>query len=301
MISQHPVIVTLLVIAACLYVIGIIAHLGAQNRKPKQKGKSLFKTAKGKAKIPTNEEIFNALNTSTFVESFANKFPKNKELSVLFRKSKNPWGLTESSFVFIRYGGLAGGLILAFLSFIITKLPELAILFAAIGVILFVVPESKYKNAAKDRERQWSQLYQFIWVIKHNATFYDPKKVWIETESYIKNHTKNLPELEEGFHDFAEHWNGQYMDEYIQRTYGDFDIPKELFNIMLQSQQTGEFPESELNSLRTIIVNKMNFMVQDTLSTVGTKATMCSTPFLLATVAIVVIVPVIMQVMEAFM
>lgn len=293
MVVDTALLIVLLAIAVALFVVGAVLRNNDKNAE-KKASKSGIKFTK-----ITTDDIVDKLNTSDTIREFGSRFQNSKELNTLFRKSKNPWNLTPFTYNAIRFGGLGICLILAIIAYFVVGI-EVMILFAIFGFLFFYVPQKKYKDAAADRERQWNQLYQFIWVIKHNATFYDPKKVWLETEAYISSHTKNLPELETGFHDFAEHWNGSYMDDFIMKNYGDFEIPKELFNIMLVSQQTGEYPENELNSLRTIIINKMNFTVQDVLSTVGSKATMCSAPFLLASVALVVIVPVVMQIMEAF-
>lgn len=293
MIVDKAILIILAAIAVALFILGVVIKTSNSNAE-KKAAKNGIKFTK-----VTTDDIINKLNASDAIKDFGSRFENSKELTVLFRKSKNPWNLTHFTYNAIRFGGLAVCIVLALIAYFVVGI-EIMILFLIFGFLCFYIPQKKYKDAAADRERQWNQLYQFIWVIKHNATFYDPKKVWLETEAYISSHTKNLPELENGFHDFAEHWNGSYMDDYIHNNYGDFEIPKELFNIMLVSQQTGEYPENELNSLRTIIINKMNFTVQDVLSTVGAKATMSSAPFLLASVALVVIVPVVLQIMEAF-
>lgn len=302
MVINQSMLLGLLAIGLCLFLIGAYIKASEDSRKKrreerrKQQEQMLLNDSDNY--IDTDVKVINSLNTNPLIKNFGARFD-NSKTDILFRKSKNPWGLTPEVYNVIRIGGLVIGALLAICAYFMVGI-SIAIVFCVLGLTVFFVPKMKYEGVAKKRESQWNQLYQFMWVIKHNLGFYDPKKTWIEVERYVKEHTNNLPELEEGFHDFAEHWNSEYMDDYIMRTYGDFTIPKQLFDIILISEQTGEFPENELNSLRTIIINKMDFHVQEVLSTVGMKATLYSTPFVLASVSIVVLIPVILSVAQAF-
>lgn len=287
MIVNSTIVIVGLIIAVCLFIIGVAIHV-----TPK----------KEKEKIPRNSDgIIDGLNQSAFVQDFGKKFVGDgaKDLEVLIRKSKNPWGLTPFTFQAIRFGG-GGILALAGIFFCVAVDWSIALFFLAFAALAFILPKQVYTNAANEREGQWNQLYQYIWVIKHNLSYYDPKKVFYETERYIDSHSKTTPELVQGFHDFATHWNGSYADDYIVENYFDFAIPKELYSIILNSQTVGEFPGKELDSLRKVILEKMNFYVQDTLSTVGMKATMYSAPFLMGSVGLVVLVPVIISLISAF-
>ena len=287
MIVDSTIVIVGLVIAVCLFILGAVLHT---SQKINKKG------------IPrTSEGITKALNNSAFVQDFGKKFigSSSKELEVLIRKSKNPWGLTPFTFQAIRFGG--GGILL-FIGIVVAVFIDwtYALIFIAFGAMCFILPKSMYTSYANSRESQWNQLYQYMWVIKHNLSWHDPKKVFYEAERYIDTHSKTTPELVQGFHDFAAHWNGSYADEYIVENYFDFSIPKELYSIILNSQVVGEYPGKELDSLRRVILEKMNFHVQDTLSTVGMKATMYSSPFLLGSVGLVVLVPVIISLISAF-
>lgn len=263
----------------------------------------VFKTSKKKHLIKKDDlnskSIINRFNNSQAIQDFGGKFTNNKELEILFRKSKNPWNLTPATYNFIRFGLGGASMILAIASYLIIDW-TFALVFAAAGSLFFFLPKKKYTDIASHRENQWNQLYQFIWVIKHNLNYYDPKKTWINTENYIKDHAPNLDELQEGFHDFSIHWNGNNMDEYINKNYGDFPIPKQLYEVVLNAQLTGEYPNEELNSLRKIILEKMNFHVQEVLQMVGAKATMASAPFLLCSVSLVILVPVMLSIFESF-
>lgn len=249
--------------------------------------------------IYSQKGVITRLNASDKLQLLGSRLPSNnKALTVLFRMAKNPWGLTISTYNLIRYGGLVICLIIAIPLYLFDVL--FSVLFAGLGACFFIIPIFYYKKCAARRESQWNQLYQFIWVIKHNLSFYDPKKVFLETENYISDHAENLPELVSGFHDFADHWNGSSIDDYLRENYCDFSIPKELLEIVLNSQKTGEYPENELNSLRRIILEKMNFHVQKVLSLVGTTATCYSAPFLLLSVSLVILVPVIISIIKSF-
>lgn len=284
-------------IAICL--IGIIIVLFGLSYKFVTRDNSKNDKNKFDIRNAKGSDLVELLNSNKTVQNIGSKFGTNKALDRLFRTSKNPWHLTPFTFNAIRYGGLVVCLVLGVVGYFIFGISFLAI-FAIFGFLCYFLPNKKYQDAAKEREMQWNQLYQFMWVIKHNASFYDPKKVWNETAKYIRTHTENLPELEQGFADFASSWNGTYVPEEIIKNYGDFSIPKELYEIMLVSQQTGEYPENELNSLREIIINKMDFTVNNIISTVGAKATSVSAPFLLASMFTAVLFPVALTIMEAF-
>ena len=289
MVVDKAFIVVLLLFGFCLFFMGFIL---------KKSKKDAPKEGTYQYKFLSKDGMVERLNNSSAARSLTDMLGNSKELESLFRRSKNPWNLTPTSYNAIRYliSGIALFLGIASLAIDWT----ISLIFAALAFMCFVFPKQKYEDAAKEREGQWNQLYQFVWVIKHNLNYYDPKKTWLETERYIKDHTDNLTELEDGFSDFAKHWNGRDIDDYLKATYCDFTIPKQLLDIVLTSQLTGEYPDNELTSLREIILEKMNFHVQEVLSTVGMKATLYSSPFLLMSVGLVVLVPVILQLIEAF-
>ena len=303
MIISNYVVLLLLSLAFLVFCFGVYIKVNDKKVEEKlaERTKKLKKPKrKGSRKVEVSpESVIRGFNESSFVQDIGSHFG-NSNTEVLFRKAKNPMGLTVSTYCFIRYFGLAIGLIVSILIFTFSGNFGFAMMFALFGIACFGYPKSVYENAAKKRESQWNQFYQFIWVVKHNLSFYDPRTTWLETEKYIREHSNNLPELEQGFHDFAEHWNGTFVDDYIKETYGDFIIPKQLFDVVLTSQLTGEYPDKELNSLRTVIINKMDFHVQEVLSAIGMKATLYSTPFVMASVTLVTLVPVLLDIVESF-
>lgn len=291
MVISPFILIPIIVIAIGIILLGILLKLNIIQTRERKYIKNL--------KSVNSNNVVAALNDSDFVSNLGGKIHNDTELELLFRKAKNPWNLTIQTFNFIRFGGALGGLVLGLISYFLVGWAGLAI-FAIIGFLFYFVPKSAYKTAAEKREHQWNQLYQFMWVIKHNASFYDPKKVFNEASLYIKKHAPALDELVVGFQDFADHWDNRVMDDYIDKNYACFDIPRELFSIMQVSQQTGVFPEEQLNSLRNIIVNKMDFAVKETLTMTATQATIRSTPFLLASMAIIVLFPTLMSLLQAF-
>lgn len=291
MVINPLIFIPIIIIAVGLILVGIMLRLNIIQPRERKYIKNI--------KSVNSDTVIAALNDSDLVANLGGKIHNDSELELLFRKAKNPWNMTTQTFNFLRIGGLGAGVILGLISYFLVGWSGLAI-FGIIGFLFYFVPKSAYKTAAAKREHQWNQLYQFMWVIKHNASFYDPKKVFNEASIYIKKHAPGLDELVTGFQDFADHWDNRVMDEYIDKNYSCFDIPRELFSIMQISQQTGEFPEEQLNSLRNIILNKMDFAVKETLTMTATQATIRSTPFLLASMAIIVLFPTMMSLLQAF-
>lgn len=286
----------ILLIGLTIIVVGMIV-LGVLIKK------DVWKPKKGKyikdIKSINLSNTISTLNESKLVNMAGSKFTNGTALELLFRKAKNPWNLTPATYNFIRYGLTILCVLVGLLLYFIAGWFFMILMFI-IGALCFLIPKLKYNGAAKDREHQWNQLYQFMWVIKHNASLYDPKKVFNETALYIDKHAPQLNELREGFKDFADHWNGKYADDYIKTSYECFDIPKELYTIMLVGQQTGEFPEKELGALRTIIISKMDYAIKDTLSMTATQATLRSTPFLLVSMGVIILIPTLFSVFAAF-
>lgn len=294
MVISPLIIVAVSAAALAFFLLAVVFHKNphALDKLDKKKIDKLLKTE------ANAKDLVEKLNNVAFVQAAGSKLSNNAELEKLFRKAKNPWGLTPATYNFIRFGGL--GLCTLFAMAFMPLLPPLSIAFAVFGVGCCFAPPQVYKAAAKEREAQWNQLYQFMWVIEHNLTYYDPKKTWFEVESYISKHSKSLTELTQGFHDFGTHWTGEGMDDYIKETYGEFPIPSQLFNIVQNAQETGEYPKNELDSLRTLIIQRMDFSIKETLSMVATRATLISTPCVLLTVSLIVLVPTAVNILGSF-
>lgn len=290
MIISPILIMVVLAIGISLFLLGLTLKRSSVDKIREQK-KKLYQLTK-------TEGVISTLNKSSFIQDMGSQMgTKNKEIEVLFRKSKNPWGLTPATYQFLR-------LILAPVCAVIglgmfAFSAEIGVILIAIGACLFIIPKKKYEAAAEAREGQWCQLYQFMWIIKHNLEMNSPKVACNETAKYIDEHADNLPELVQGFHDFSDHWNQEGMDEYLEYSYGDFSIPKDLYGILANSVRTGTSANDQLTSLRRVIIEKMNYRVQQVLSEVSEKATTRSSPFLLASVSVVVLGPVILTILNS--
>ena len=59
--------------------------------------------------------------------------------------------------------------------------------------------------------------------------------------------------------------------------------------------KTGDFPEDSLNALRGFIINAQDLTVEKTLSGVSGKATIFSLPFMMLSVIVALLVPMVFQ------
>ena len=217
----------------------------------------------------------------------------------LFNNAKNPWGLTPTLFRAIRLGSIIIGLLISLLFYILMEGKQFVILGLIISGIGWWYPMYYYKEIAKERENEWDKMYEFIWVIKHSAWLYDAKKVCLETKKYIENHYPQYKELISGFNDFYNHWDerSNELPEFILKYY-NFPVPKEIYNILFQMQQTGNPPDQSLDNLRVFTLNRHKAKIQKCLSLVASKATIASLPFLMISIIIALLIPMILTVMQ---
>lgn len=241
--------------------------------------------------------VINKLNHNKFIEGLETKID-DTELDLIFNKAKNPWHMSKATFQFIRYGG---GLLLLLLSVIlfVTLGVEYGLFAAALAFICWYYPLYYYKAVGDEREAEWNKFYEYIWVIKHNAMLYDTQKVFMNVRNYVQEHAPHNKEIIQGFSDFYEHWDPDVVPEYITKYY-NMPIPKEIYQILFNMNQTGIFPEDNLNSLRQFIINSQDLCVEKTLSSVAGKATIFSLPFLMLSVIVSLMVPLVWQLL-AFM
>lgn len=238
--------------------------------------------------------IINKMNYNSFINHIGKKMPQSN-LEKIFNRAKNPWRMTIPTFQFIRFGGLFISLILAACLLPIGYQPSLFAL--AIGILFVWYPIYYYKAIGDEREAEWNKMYEFIWVIKHNIMLYDPAKSFINTKIYLEEHAPHNKELIAGFQDFYNHWNPDYIDDYIERYY-PFSVSREIYQIIFNMNKTGDFPQDQLNSLRSFIINAQNLTVEKTLSSVSGKATIYSLPFLMMSVIVALMVPMVMQILQ---
>lgn len=278
-------ITSLLISAICVFLILLSVAAMVKNKKEEEKE---TKQVKG---------IINKLNHSNIVASAGKAIP-NSELERIFNRAKNPWKMTIATFQAIRFVGLGFFLILSLASYPIAGL-EVSIFMFGLGILCFWYPMYYYKAIGDEREAEWNKTYEYIWVIKHNITLYDPAKAYMNVKLYIEKHAPHNKEIIQGFEDFYRYWNTDEIDPYIRRFY-PFPVTREINQIIFNMHRTGEFPEEELNSLRSFIVNTQNLAVEKTLSSVSGRATIFSLPFLMFSVIIALMIPLIYQILQFF-
>lgn len=260
------------------------------SKKVKESGDS-----KGKDKKVQYKGFINKLNHSETVNKITAKFPKNEKLEQIFNRAKNPWRMTMSTFQFVRFAGAALFLILG-LPCLSVGMPYFVFM-AGLGFLCFWYPLYFYKATGNERETEWNKSYEFIWVVKHNLMLYDPAKAYLEVHKYISSHAPHNKEIIQGFYDFYKYWSADGVDPYLERFYS-FSIPREIYQIVFNMHKTGEFPEDGLNSLRAFIINTQNLAVEKQLSGVSGKATIFSLPFLMVSVIVALMVPLVMQIID---
>lgn len=238
----------------------------------------------------------NKMNNNDFVSKFSKSLP-NSNIVKIFNRSKNPWRMTIPTFQFVRYFGLILGIFLS-LSLLVFGL-EYSLFSLFIGILCFWYPMYYYKAIGDEREAEWNKTYEFIWVIKHNLMLYDPAKAFNNTKIYIQEHAPHNKEIIQGFSDFYKYWDSEKIDPYIERFY-PFSITREIYQIVFNMNKTGEFPEDSLNALRSFIINAQNLSVEKTLSSISGKATIYSLPFLMISVIVSLMVPLIFQIVKFF-
>lgn len=274
-----------------MFCIGSIVQQKRINKNSKMNDDKLnFKEIGNKNDIKSQKERIKALSQNM------SKYKKDNHIDMIFRTSKNPWGISKETFQFIRFGGLTLSIILAILALIILDF-RYSLFILAIGILCVWYPSYYYKAIGEEREAEWGKMYEFIWVIKHNLMLYDPAKSFLNTRDYIKSHAPHNKEIIQGFDDFYNYWNDKNIDPYIERYY-PFSIAREIYQIIFNMSQTGEFPEDQLNALRIFVINTQNLKVEQSLSSVSGKATVFSLPFLMISVIIGLMVPLIVQVLD---
>lgn len=274
----------LLVVAIFIFIIcfSIASIIKEKEIKEKRKQK---KKVKG---------IINNMNQSEMVKQFAGYIP-NENLVKIFNRAKNPWRMTVATFQFIRYFGLLLFTIVAIC--LIAVGMEFFIFSLGMGILCFWYPMYFYRETGNEREAEWNKVYEFIWVLKHNLMLYDVAKAFMNVKLYIKDHAPHNKEIIQGFDDFYKYWNTNEIDPYIERFY-PFSVTREIYQIAFNMNKTGEFPEESLNSLRSFIINAQNLTVEKTLSGVSGQATIYSLPFLMISVIVALMIPLVFQLLK---
>ena len=239
--------------------------------------------------ISREKGIINKLNKMT---SSKNSVEANSKIEIIFNRAKNPWGMTIATFQLIRFGGLIISLVVAAIFFMVNRNVSMLMIF--VGLLFFIYPMYYYKATGDEREAEWNKMYEFVWVIKHNIMLYDPARAYMNTKIYIEKHAPHNKEIIQGFEDFYKYWNTEEIDVYIRKYY-PFSVPREITQIIFNMNKTGDFPEDSLNALRSFIINAQNLTVEKTLSGVSGKATIFSLPFMMFSVILALMIPMVMQ------
>ena len=235
------------------------------------------------------------LNKNKLINKFGKTTSENSKdkLEKLFNDAKNPWGITPTIFRGIRIILTVIFSFITIFSYFLFDKKLVMIFFFILTCISYFYPMYYYKTVAKEREQEWDKIYEFIWLIKYMAMINDSKKVFIETKNYIASNYPQYKEIITGLSDFSKYWDEKDIPDYIKKYY-DFSIPKELYVIMFNMANTGVYPGKNLDNLRTYAINKHNGLIQSILSTVPSKATVFSLPFLMLSVVVALLIPMIM-------
>ena len=279
----------ILVLCAVLVLLIVISIYGIIINKGKTK------TVTKKHKNINQKGIMGKINGIDSIQSSPLFNIKADKIEIMFNRSKNPWHMKIGTFQFIRFAGLIVFSITALLILGIFGSGTYALFSLFLAVLCFFYPVYYYTAIGNEREAEWNKMYEFVWVLKHNLMLYDPAKAYINTKLYIAEHAPHNLEIIQGFDDFYNYWNDNQLDPYITRYY-DFSVPREITQIVFNMKQTGDFPEESLNSLRTFIINAQDLTVEKTLSGVSGKATIFSLPFMMISVIIGLMVPLLLQI-----
>ena len=243
----------------------------------------------------SSSNLVGRLNSSKVVNKIGNWDKTN--LEELFDNAKNPWGITPTIFKFIRYGLALMFIVVFGVLYAVFGDIKIWIFGIMLSVIAWWYPAYYYKAIGKERAQEWDKVYQFTWLIKNTCMLYDAKKVCLETTVYLQKNYPEYKEIIDGFKDFHDHWDGEKVPEYINRFY-NIPIAKEIYQILLNMNITGMYPETELDSLRAYSLNMYNRRIQDTLSNVPHQATLSTLPFLMLSAVIGLLVPMIVTMMK---
>ena len=282
--------IAVLIFVAFFCISCIVRSKEIEAKKEERRKKRESQTQNGT--ISNQRGIINKLNNSKIVNSLGLGNDDNGKMQKIFNRAKNPWRMTIATFQFVRFGGLAACIFIAGIFALVS--PNMAMLMLGLGFICVYYPLYYYKATGDEREAEWNKMYEFVWVIKHNIMLYDPAKAYINTKIYIEEHAPHNKEIIQGFEDFYKYWNTEEIDPYIVQYY-PFSVTREITQIIYNMNKTGDFPEDSLNALRGFIINAQDLTVEKTLSGVSGKATIFSLPFMMLSVIVALLVPMIFQ------
>lgn len=296
--NMFLILVTTLLI---IFAMGIISRMIKDRRKIKEGDviESNPTQFDNYSAFRSNSKLVTSFNKNKLINRFGrtNNEEADSALVKIFNDAKNPWGITPTIFRGIRLLILVVGFSIASSSYVLFGTQKLSLYILIITGIAWWYPMYYYKAIGQERNDEWDKVYEFIWIIKNTSLLYDAKKVCLETRDYIRDHYPHQKEIIDGFNDFYEHWNEEEIPEYILKHY-NFPIPKEIYTILFQMAVTGTSPEQNLNNLREFSINKHNGRIQKVLSGVPSKATLGTLPFLMLSVVLALLVPMVTGLMK---
>ena len=226
---------------------------------------------------------------------------ERQDLDSLFRVSRNPWNFNKTTWILLKYVASICLLIMAILSYgvfkdiLITGVLGLATFFA------YWYPTSHYKNVIVERERSWNKMYSHVWRISNLLDDYDPKKVCVEMKDYFEKIGES--ELALGFSAFYDMWPDDFnsipeaLEEFEK--YFPFDIPKDLFFVLLECWRNSSPANERLDNFRKNCELRYEKFSNEVLSKVPSKATMLSLPFLMISVMAAILFPALLNILKA--
>ena len=228
------------------------------------------------------------------------KLEKNN-IENLIKVSGNPYHFNKFTWCLVKY---IIPLFLIILSFVVYAFTEdllyvFGILFFSFAIYWY--PTKYYKDLVKDRERTWNKIHSHIWRISNSLDTNDSKKVCMEMKEYFDKIGEK--ELADGFEYFYELWPTE--PEQIPETLAEFQkqfpfqIPKDLYSILLESWRNSVSSADRLESFRKTCELKYDKYSNDLLSKVPTTATMYSLPFLLVSVMAAILFPALLNIITA--
>lgn len=228
------------------------------------------------------------------------KMQKNESVEKLLRLSKNPYNFTVLTFNLVRYVVPVLCLIGAFLGYLF-GMPTIGLaLILIVAFLCFFYPNYYCKDCIKEREKKWMRLFRHIWRIKNSLETDDHKKVCISMAKYLSSIGET--ELSEGFEAYYNLWPENDSDTEsalieFEKDY-PFQIAKDFYFVLLETWRSQISANERLDNYREVITQKYEEYCNIELSSLSSKATLFSLPFLLIGAIVAIIVPNILSLID---
>ena len=218
----------------------------------------------------------------------------------LVRLSGNPFNLTPAVFSALIYIVP----VISFIAFLIAYIAgesSLMILFIIISFLSFWYPQYLYSERIKSRGNSWFKIQQHIFKIEEELNSNDYKKSLINVSQYLKSIGED--ELSSGLEHMVDLWPDSDSDimeslKEFEKLY-PFDIPKDLFNLLVNSERSGLSASKRLKTFKGTIIMKYQKYAEGVLNKIPSTATVASLPFLMFSVIIAMIIPRVFDLMRS--